>query len=338
MCSLSPSLSLSLSFSLSLSSIYLSLSLSLSPSRAIVNKDDDNWWQAVKVQSDGETEKPKQAGYSHVLNKVVACHVEGNTVTGYMMGGCVVSLSIYLSLSLSLSPSRAIVNKDDDNWWQAVKVQSDGETEKPKQAGCPQCRGNCVTKSFSPQIKKAKTMKKRKIMYSAQKNAEYDRHSIPIYEELARMPPFQRKTMVLVGSDSAGRDSLVSKLLTKDSERFGKYLEFGEYEGNLYGTKLDSVRAVMRSGKTSVLSIHPQSLKTVRLLPEEGQYYRAGSSSIFLGGCSGRRPLFTNSRTCDRSARRARRELRPGGFGGQSPPTRVQGRLNQANFRVFNHL
>eukprot|EP00116_Pleurobrachia_bachei_P001550 sb/3461812/ len=48
------------------------------------------------------------------------------------------------------------------------------------------------------------------------------------------------------------------------------------------------------------------------------------------------------------------RELRPGGFGGQSPPTRVQGRvplvgdqgakppeifqLNQANFRGFNHL
>ena len=44
----------------------------------------------------------------------------------------------------------------------------------------------------------------------------------------------------------------------------GKYLEFGEYEDNLYGTKLDSVRAVMRSGKTCVLSIHPQSLKTIR--------------------------------------------------------------------------
>ena len=46
----------------------------------------------------------------------------------------------------------------------------------------------------------------------------------------------------------------------------GKYLEFGEYEGNLYGTKLDSVRAVMRSGKTCVLSIHPQSLKSIRFV------------------------------------------------------------------------
>ena len=59
-------------------------------------------------------------------------------------------------------------------------------------------------------------------MYSTQKNADYDRHSVPIYEELARMPPFQRKTMVLVGADSAGKDSLVSKLLTKDPDRLGK--------------------------------------------------------------------------------------------------------------------
>ena len=72
------------------------------------------------------------------------------------------------------------------------------------------------------QVKKAKSMKKRKIMYSTQKNADYDRHAIPIYEELARMPPFQRKTMVLVGSDGAGKDSLVSKLLTKDPDRLGE--------------------------------------------------------------------------------------------------------------------
>ena len=58
-------------------------------------------------------------------------------------------------------------------------------------------------------------------MYSAQKNADYDRHSIPIYEELARMPPFQRRTMVLVGSDGAGKDMLVSTLLVKDPERLG---------------------------------------------------------------------------------------------------------------------
>lgn len=196
-----------------------------------------------------------------------------------------------------------VVNKDDDNWWQAVKVHSENESERPRQAGLiPSLVLQERRRAFINQdmVKKAKSMKKRKIMYSTQKNADYDRHSVPIYEELARMPPFQRKTMVLVGSDNTGKDSLVSKLLTKDPDRLatpmphtsrrprdgedsgqgywfaksrkemedeflqGKYLEFGEYEGNLYGTKLDSVRAVMRSGKTCVLSIHPQSLKSIR--------------------------------------------------------------------------
>lgn len=196
-----------------------------------------------------------------------------------------------------------IVNKDDDNWWQAVRVHSESESDKPRQAGLiPSLVLQERRRAFVNQdlVKKSKSMKKRKIMYSAQKNAEYDKHALPVYEELARMPPFQRKTMVLVGPETAGKDALVSKLLTKEPDRLatpmphtsrrpregedsgmgywfvksrkemeddflqGKYLEFGEYDGNLYGTKLDSVRAVMRSGKTCVLSIHPQSLKTIR--------------------------------------------------------------------------
>ena len=28
----------------------------------VVNKDDDNWWQAVKVHSESESERPRQAG------------------------------------------------------------------------------------------------------------------------------------------------------------------------------------------------------------------------------------------------------------------------------------
>lgn len=45
--------------------------------------------------------------------------------------------------------------------------------------------------------------------------------------------------------------------------RAGKYLEHGDYEGNLYGTKVDSIRDVMRSGKMCILDVNP----TVRLNP-----------------------------------------------------------------------
>jgi len=39
--------------------------------------------------------------------------------------------------------------------------------------------------------------------------------------------------------------------------RAGKYLEHGDYEGNLYGTKVDSIRDVMRSGKMCILDVNP---------------------------------------------------------------------------------
>ena len=38
--------------------------------------------------------------------------------------------------------------------------------------------------------------------------------------------------------------------------RAGKYLEHGDYEGNLYGTKVDSIREVMRSGKMCILDVN----------------------------------------------------------------------------------
>ena len=40
------------------------------------------------------------------------------------------------------------------------------------------------------------------------------------------MPPFQRKTMVLVGPETAGKDALVSKLLTKEPDRLVAELSY----------------------------------------------------------------------------------------------------------------
>ena len=39
--------------------------------------------------------------------------------------------------------------------------------------------------------------------------------------------------------------------------RAGKYLENGDFEGNLYGTKVDSIRDIMRSGKMCILDVNP---------------------------------------------------------------------------------
>jgi len=37
----------------------------------------------------------------------------------------------------------------------------------------------------------------------------------------------------------------------------GQYLENGDFEGNLYGTKVDSIRDIMRSGKMCILDVNP---------------------------------------------------------------------------------
>lgn len=39
--------------------------------------------------------------------------------------------------------------------------------------------------------------------------------------------------------------------------RAGKFIEYGEHGGNLYGTKIDTIREVMRSGKMCFLDVNP---------------------------------------------------------------------------------
>lgn len=48
--------------------------------------------------------------------------------------------------------------------------------------------------------------------------------------------------------------------------RAGRYLEHGEYEGNLYGTRIDSIRGVVASGKVCVLDVNPQVLLALLVL------------------------------------------------------------------------
>ena len=58
---------------------------------------------------------------------------------------------------------------------------------------------------------------------------EFDRHELLIYEEVARMPPFRRKTLVLIGAQGVGRRSLKNKLIMWDPDRYGTTVP-GEWE------------------------------------------------------------------------------------------------------------
>lgn len=67
---------------------------------------------------------------------------------------------------------------------------------------------------------------------------EFDRHELLIYEEVARMPPFRRKTLVLIGAQGVGRRSLKNKLILWDPDRYGTTVpcEWGPCSGRRVGT------------------------------------------------------------------------------------------------------
>ncbi|XP_073230493.1 protein PALS2-like [Porites lutea] len=192
-----------------------------------------------------------------------------------------------------------IVEQDDPNWWQAKRTDGSNEAGIIPSQICEERRRSFVKKERPRSGLFCGGRKKQKIMYKSAKNADFDKHEMTVYEEVARMPPFKRKTLVLVGAQGVGRRTLKNRLILSDRSRFGttiphtsrppregeedgkgyhfasreqmevdikagQYLENGDFEGNLYGTKVDSIRDIMRSGKMCILDVNPTALKILK--------------------------------------------------------------------------
>ncbi|KAI1716437.1 guanylate kinase domain-containing protein [Ditylenchus destructor] len=119
------------------------------------------------------------------------------------------------------------------------------------------------------------------------------------YEEVIRLSSFRRKTLVLLGAHGVGRRHIKNTLISRHPQRFAypiphttrsprkdevdgkhyffvsndvmlaeiqanEYLEYGSHEECMYGTKLDTIRAIHRSGKMAILDVEPQALKVLR--------------------------------------------------------------------------
>ncbi|XP_019887736.2 MAGUK p55 subfamily member 2 isoform X3 [Ooceraea biroi] len=196
-----------------------------------------------------------------------------------------------------------IVDQADPNWWQARRVEGESlgspglipslELEERRKAFVPP-EADFVHKISICGTRISK--KKKRKMYQSKSNGEFDGAELLLYEEVARMPPFRRKTLALVGPRGVGRRTLKNRLINSDPEKFGtivpftsrpprvleedgksywftdlesmetdirehRFLEHGEHGGHLYGTKLDSVRELIRAGKMCVLDCSPAALK-----------------------------------------------------------------------------
>ena len=192
-----------------------------------------------------------------------------------------------------------ILNQEDSNWWQSRRL-TDGDQRVgliPSQE-LEEMRRAFVLPEFDYSTKISicgtkVTKKKKKELYQLQQYQEFDRAELQLYDEVCRMPPFDRKTLVLIGAQGVGRRTLKARLTAFDPNRFdaslphtsrpiregerdgdqyhfvkrevmeqdisnNKYLECGELQGHLYGTKLDSIRHIIRQGKMCVIDCNPQ--------------------------------------------------------------------------------
>lgn len=65
------------------------------------------------------------------------------------------------------------------------------------------------------------TRHKRKIFYETRLADEFEKAELALYEEVTKMPPFERKTLVLVGANGVGRRSLRNRLIEEHPGLFG---------------------------------------------------------------------------------------------------------------------
>ncbi|XP_030612327.1 MAGUK p55 subfamily member 7 isoform X2 [Archocentrus centrarchus] len=144
--------------------------------------------------------------------------------------------------------------------------------------------------------------KTNKSMYESKKSEMYDMADVPTYEEVVpyrRQNGSKYRLVVLVGPTGVGLSELKKKLLISDPQHFSvtiphtsrakknqetdgvdyhfiskqlfetdihnsKFIEYGEYKGNYYGTSLDSVRSVLSKKKVCLLDVQPHLLKHLR--------------------------------------------------------------------------
>ncbi|XP_032121075.1 55 kDa erythrocyte membrane protein isoform X3 [Sapajus apella] len=127
----------------------------------------------------------------------------------------------------------------------------------------------------------------------------FDQLDVVSYEEVVRLPAFKRKTLVLIGASGVGRSHIKNALISQNPEKFvypapyttrpprkseedgkeyhfisteemtrdisaNEFLEFGSYQGNMFGTKFETVHQIHKQDKIAILDIEPQTLKTVR--------------------------------------------------------------------------
>uniref|UniRef100_A0A8C9RA01 Calcium/calmodulin dependent serine protein kinase n=1 Tax=Scleropages formosus TaxID=113540 RepID=A0A8C9RA01_SCLFO len=199
-----------------------------------------------------------------------------------------------------------IISKDDHNWWQGkLENTKNGTAGLIPSPELQEWRVACIAMEKTKQEQQAsctwfgKKKKQYKDKYLAKHNAVFDQLDLVTYEEVVKLPAFQRKTLVLLGAHGVGRRHIKNTLITKHPDRFAypiphttrppkkdeengknyyfvshdqmmqdisnnEYLEYGSHEDAMYGTRLETIRKIHEQGLIAILDVEPQALKVLR--------------------------------------------------------------------------
>uniref|UniRef100_A0A8C1UXL2 55 kDa erythrocyte membrane protein n=1 Tax=Cyprinus carpio TaxID=7962 RepID=A0A8C1UXL2_CYPCA len=196
-----------------------------------------------------------------------------------------------------------IINKKDPNWWQGKVDNSStdfaGLIPSPELQEWRVASKSKATQEASQSCSPFGKKKKCKDKYLAKHSSIFDQLDVISYEEVVRLPAFNRKTLVLIGAPGVGRSHIKNSLLSKYPEKFAypaphttrpqkkdeengkeyyfisndemtkgiignELLEYGSFQGHMFGTKIETVHKIHEQGKIAVLDVEPQTLKVLR--------------------------------------------------------------------------
>ncbi|XP_049561300.1 MAGUK p55 subfamily member 7 isoform X2 [Orcinus orca] len=187
-----------------------------------------------------------------------------------------------------------IMSQDDATWWQA-KHEGDANPRaglipskhfqerrlalrRPEILVQPLQVSNRKSSGFRRSFRLSRKDKKtNKSMYECKKSDQYDTADVPTYEEVT---PYRRqmnenyRLVVLVDTTRPRRSQesdgveyvFISKHLFETDVQNNKFIEYGEYKNNYYGTSIDSVRSVLAKNKVCLLDVQPHTVKHLRTL------------------------------------------------------------------------
>ncbi|XP_036361898.1 MAGUK p55 subfamily member 7 isoform X5 [Octopus sinensis] len=101
---------------------------------------------------------------------------------------------------------------------------------------------------------------KRRLMAS---NTERFQEVVPYTTRLKKPHEVDGRDYHFVSRDEMEKGILLNSDCSLH-ECFLRFVEYGEYKGNLYGSSIDSIKCVINSGKVCVLTPHTQALKFLR--------------------------------------------------------------------------